>query len=99
MCAKCHGMDGTEPDDMKKSLGKQMGNPWEVMHKILNNLVEQGVAVIIISSELPEVLGMSDRILVMAEGEIVSEFERGQGTKEEIMEYATGSARGSGAGG
>jgi thiosulfate dehydrogenase len=36
ICAKCHGMDGTEPDDMKKSLGKQMGNPWEVMHKILN---------------------------------------------------------------
>jgi thiosulfate dehydrogenase len=36
MCAKCHGMDGTEPDDMKKSLGKQMGNPWEVMHKIMN---------------------------------------------------------------
>ena len=36
LCSKCHGMDGTEPDDMKKSLGKQMGNPWEVMHKILN---------------------------------------------------------------
>ncbi len=36
ICAKCHGRDGTEPDDMKKSLGKQMGNPWEVMHKILN---------------------------------------------------------------
>ena len=36
VCAKCHGMDGTEPDDMKKSLGKQMGNPWEVMHKIMN---------------------------------------------------------------
>jgi thiosulfate dehydrogenase len=36
ICAKCHGMDGTEPDDMKKSLGKQMGNPWEVMHKIMN---------------------------------------------------------------
>jgi hypothetical protein len=36
VCARCHGMDGTEPDDMKKSLGKQMGNPWEVMHKIMN---------------------------------------------------------------
>lgn len=36
VCSKCHGMDGTEPDDMKKSLGKQMSNPWEVMHKILN---------------------------------------------------------------
>jgi thiosulfate dehydrogenase len=36
MCSKCHGLDGTEPEDMSKSLGKQMGNPWEVMHKIQN---------------------------------------------------------------
>jgi thiosulfate dehydrogenase len=36
MCAQCHGKDGTLPKDMKKPLGKQMGNPWEVMHKILN---------------------------------------------------------------
>ena len=36
ICAQCHSKDGTEPDDMGKSLGAQMGNPWEVMHKILN---------------------------------------------------------------
>jgi Cytochrome C oxidase, cbb3-type, subunit III len=36
MCAQCHGKDGSLPKDMKKTLGKQMGNPWEVMHKILN---------------------------------------------------------------
>jgi thiosulfate dehydrogenase len=36
MCAQCHGKDGTLPKDMKKTLAKQMGNPWEVMHKILN---------------------------------------------------------------
>jgi mono/diheme cytochrome c family protein len=36
ICAKCHGVDGTEPDDMKKSLATQMSNPWEVMHKIMN---------------------------------------------------------------
>jgi ABC-type sugar transport system ATPase subunit len=65
------------------------------IYKLLNTLADQGVAVIIISSELPEVLGMSDRILVMAEGEIVSEFERGEATKEKVIEYATGSARGS----
>ena len=35
MCAQCHGMDGKQPKGMK-SFGKQMGNPWEVMHKILN---------------------------------------------------------------
>jgi len=36
MCAQCHGKDGSLPKDMEKTLGKQMGNPWEVMHKILN---------------------------------------------------------------
>jgi len=36
MCAQCHGVKGDLPKDMKKTLAKQMGNPWEVMHKILN---------------------------------------------------------------
>lgn len=36
LCAQCHGTDGTLPKDMGKTLGKQMGNPWEVMHKIQN---------------------------------------------------------------
>ncbi len=36
VCAGCHGIDGTLPKDMSKSLGSQMGNPWEVMHKIVN---------------------------------------------------------------
>ncbi len=36
LCAQCHGKNGDQPKDMKKTLGKQMGNPWEVMHKILN---------------------------------------------------------------
>jgi D-xylose transport system ATP-binding protein len=56
------------------------------IYKLLNNLVEQGVAVIVISSELPEVLGLSDRLLVMSEGRIVSEFTRESATKEKIME-------------
>ncbi len=36
ICANCHGIEGKQPKDMKKPLGKQIGNPWEVMHKILN---------------------------------------------------------------
>jgi ABC-type sugar transport system ATPase subunit len=64
------------------------------IYKLLHSLAEEGVAVIVISSELPEVLGISDRILVMAEGRIVSEFNRDTATKEAIMEYATGNAKG-----
>jgi ABC-type sugar transport system ATPase subunit len=63
------------------------------IHKLLNTLAEQGVAIIIISSELEEVLGMSDRILVMNEGRIVSEFTRENANREAIMEWATGARR------
>ncbi len=63
------------------------------IYNVLNMLVEEGVTVIIISSELPEVMGMSDRILVMFEGEIAAEFNREDAVKETIMEYATGSRR------
>lgn len=62
------------------------------IYKLLNELVQEGVTVIMISSELPEVLGMCDRILVMCEGEIVSNFERDEAKKEAIMASATGNA-------
>ncbi len=63
------------------------------IYKLLDRLAGEGVAIIIISSELSEVLGMSDRILVMSEGAIVSEFTREQATREAIMEFATGARR------
>jgi len=63
------------------------------IYKLLNVLADQGVAIIVISSELPEVLGVSDRILVMSEGAIVGEFTRETATREEIMKYATGAQR------
>ena len=62
------------------------------IYKLLNNLIERGVTVIMISSELPEILGMCDRILVMSEGRVVSDFTRETATKEAIMSHATGSA-------
>jgi D-xylose transport system ATP-binding protein len=62
------------------------------IYKLLNNLVKRGVTVIMISSELPEILGMCDRILVMNEGRVVSDFTRATATKEAIMSHATGSA-------
>ena len=63
------------------------------IHKLLDRLAGQGVAIIIISSELEEVLGMSDRILVMNEGRIVSEFTREEANRETVMEWATGARR------
>ena len=63
------------------------------IHRLLNHLADQGVAIIIISSELEELLGMSDRILVMNEGRIVSEFSRETASRKAIMEWATGARR------
>ena len=60
------------------------------IYNIMNQLVASGVTVIMISSELPEVLGMSDRILVMREGEIVKELNWQDASQEKVMYYATG---------
>ena len=46
------------------------------IHRLMSELAGAGVAILMISSELPEVLGMSDRVLVMREGRIVAEFDR-----------------------
>ena len=69
--------------------GIDVGAKYEI-YKIMNELVQQGVGIVLISSELPEVLGMSDRILVMCEGEITGEFTREEATQEKIMVCATG---------
>jgi ABC-type sugar transport system ATPase subunit len=60
------------------------------IYNIMNDLVDQGVCVMMISSELPEVLGMSDRILVIHEGQLSGSFQREQATEEKVMYYATG---------
>jgi D-xylose transport system ATP-binding protein len=60
------------------------------IYNILNELVDHGVGVIIISSELPEMIGMADRILVMHEGRFTGELMVKEATQEKIMYYATG---------
>ena len=71
--------------------GIDIGSKHEI-YQLMAQLAEQGVGLIMISSELPEVLGMSDRILVMREGHIVKELLREQANEEVIMSYATGNA-------
>jgi ribose transport system ATP-binding protein len=59
------------------------------IYKLLHDLTEQGKSIIMISSELPEILRMSDRIMVMCEGSITGELSRAEATQESIMKYAT----------
>jgi ribose transport system ATP-binding protein len=60
------------------------------IHALMSQLAQEGVGVLMISSELPEVLGVSDRILVMHEGRVTGEFTRDQATQDDIMRAATG---------
>ncbi|ACI18539.1 sugar ABC transporter ATP-binding protein [Dictyoglomus thermophilum] len=60
------------------------------IHAIMSQLAKSGISIIMISSEMPEVLAMSDRILVMNEGKIVAEVPRREATQEKIMAYASG---------
>ena len=59
------------------------------IYRLLNDLAQQGKSIIMISSELPEILRMSHRILVMCEGRITGELSAAEGTQEKIMTFAT----------
>ena len=60
------------------------------VHRLLSELAGNGVAILMISSELPEVLRVGDRILVMREGRLVGEYARADASEEKIMSAATG---------
>ena len=83
---------GTEPDILildEPTRGVDIGAKKEI-YTIINQLAEAGVAILMISSELPEVIGMADRVLVMHEGRITGEVHKNNMTQENIMHYATG---------
>lgn len=69
--------------------GIDVGAKYEI-YKIMNQLVKEGVIIIMISSELEEILGMSDRILIMGEGVIRGELDISEATQEKIMRASTG---------
>jgi rhamnose transport system ATP-binding protein len=69
--------------------GIDVGTKAEV-HRLLSELAGRGVAVLMISSELPEVLGMADRVLVMHEGRLTAELSRADADEERVMRAATG---------
>jgi rhamnose transport system ATP-binding protein len=68
--------------------GIDVGTKAEV-HRLLSQLAGQGLAILMISSELPEVLGMADRVLVVREGRISGELSRAEATAETVMLAAT----------
>ncbi len=59
------------------------------IYKLMNDMAKEGISIIMVSSELPEILAMSDRVAVMAEGELTAILEHDEITEEKIMHYAT----------
>ncbi len=72
--------------------GIDVGAKSEV-HHLMAKLASEGIAILMISSELPEIIAMSDRVIVMREGAIVGRFERSEASQERIMAAATGQLR------
>jgi putative multiple sugar transport system ATP-binding protein len=68
--------------------GIDVGAKYEI-YTIMTKLVQQGMSIIMISSELPEILGMSDRIYIVAAGKIAGEMPIEEATQEKIMRLAT----------
>lgn len=69
--------------------GIDVGAKQEIYAEI-NKLAKEGLAIVLVSSELPEVLGLSDRIIVLHEGKLTGEFTRSEATPEKVMTAATG---------
>ena len=68
--------------------GIDVGAKYEI-YTIMNRLVQQGMSIIMISSELPEILGMSDRVYIVSSGKITGELPIEEATQEKIMQWAT----------
>jgi rhamnose transport system ATP-binding protein len=73
--------------------GIDVGSKAQV-HAVIRNLARQGLAILMISSDLPEILEMSDRVLVISDGALVAEFSREEATQEKIMAAAVSSQTG-----
>lgn len=81
----------SEPDILildEPTRGIDVGAKYEI-YTIINQLADDGKGVLVISSELPELLGMCDRIYVMSEGRITGEVQKAEATQENIMKYMT----------
>jgi len=82
----------TDPDILfvdEPTRGIDVGAKAEI-HTLISQLAGQGKAIIMISSEMPEVLGMSDRVIIMHEGHLTGILDRSEATQELVLKYATG---------
>jgi ABC-type sugar transport system ATPase subunit len=87
--AKCLGCEPKVLILDDPTRGVDVGAKFEI-YRLIRDLANNGAAILFISSELPEILGMSDRILVLSRGRLMGILDGKQATEERIMELATG---------
>ena len=73
--------------------GVDIGAKSEI-YDIINDLTKEGKSIILISTDLPEIIGISDRVIVMREGQIVKELSKEEANEEIILAYASGGVNG-----
>lgn len=73
-------------------VGVDVGAKVEI-YRVIGRLVEEGAAVLVLSSDLPELLGICDRILVLHRGEIAGEFHAGEADSDQLLACATGAVQ------
>src|SRR5207302_795318 len=86
----------TEPSVLildEPTQGVDVGAKAEI-HRLMTDLASRGLAIIMISSELPEILGMSDRVVVMHAGTVVGTIDQAAATQEQLLELAVGIKKG-----
>ena len=76
------------PDHGRATRGIDVGAKYEI-YQIMINLAKQGKGIIMIASEMPELLGVSNRVMVMCNGKITGEVSGDEMTQENVMHYAT----------
>ena len=78
---------------LEPTRGIDVGTKAEVF-SLMNQLTQNGAGIVMISAEMPEILAMADRILVMREGRFTAEFKKGEATQEQLLRSASWSAGG-----
>ena len=84
---------GAGADESDLRAGDAGKSAAQLVDDFIGELAEEGLAVMLISSELPEIMGLADRVIVMHEGRIVKTFDRGAWSAEAIVSAATGAEK------
>ena len=77
-------------DDVMEELGVKRSKAYSVLKQLNDELAKEGIAIIMVSSELPEIINMCDNVCVIRAGKLVGKLGKDQMNQEEIMKYAAG---------